>query len=73
MNKKTLMQIGCVITMFVLEMIAAYIDPSSVMFNILMVLSVLMIPAFVIAGRTPKAPESAKGTESTESPLAKAA
>ncbi len=73
MNKKVLMQIGCVFTMFILEMIAAYIDPSSVMFNILMALSVLMIPTFVIAGPTPKVPERTKGTENTESPLAKAA
>ena len=73
MNKKAVMQIGCVLTMFILEMIAAYIAPSTVMFNILMVLSVLMIPAFVIAGRTPNAPEHKKRMESTGSPLAKAA
>lgn len=73
MNKKVLMQIGCIFTMFILEMIAVNFDPSSVMFNILMVLSALMIPAFVIAGRTTKAPERTKDTERTEIPLAKAA
>ena len=73
MNTKVLTQLGCFFTMFILEMIAAYIGPSSVMFNILMVLSALMIPAFVIAGRTTKAPERTKDTERTESPLAKAA
>jgi len=72
MNKKVLMQIGCFLTMFVLEMIAAYVDPASAMFNILLVLSLLMIPVFVIIGRL-KVPEHIESTESTESPLAKAA
>ncbi len=73
MNKKVLMQVGCFLTMFVLEMIAAYVDPASALCNILLVLSLLMIPVFVIIGRTPEVLEHVESTESTESLLAKAA
>ena len=55
MNKKVIMQIGCFLTMFVLEMIAAYVDPSSMIFNVLLVLALLMIPAFVLVKYIPEA------------------
>ena len=59
MNKKVMMQIGCFLTMFVLEMIAAYVDPSSVLFTVLLVLALAMIPAFVLVKYIPQAPEEA--------------
>ena len=68
MNKKVVLQVGCFLVMFVLEMIAAYVNPASVMHNALLI---LMIPAFVLVGRVPKAVKHE--TVVTESPLEKAA
>jgi len=59
MNKKVMMQIGCFLTMFVLEMIAAYVDPSSVLFTVLLVAALAMIPAFVLVKYIPEAQEEA--------------
>lgn len=73
MNKRVLMQIGCLLVMFALEMIAAYVDPASVLFNILLVLALLMIPVFVIAGRVPKVSDKQKRQISSASIRAKAA
>ena len=73
MNKKILMQIGSFLVMFALEMIAAYVDPASVVFNVLMVLALLMIPVFVIAGRIPEVSGNQNRQISSESILAKAA
>lgn len=55
MNKKVVMQVGCFLVMFALEMIAAYVDPASVMHSALLVLALLMIPVFVVVGRKPVA------------------
>lgn len=71
MNKKVVLQVGCFLVMFVLEMIAAYVNPASVMHNALLILALLMIPVFVLAGRAPKAVKH--DTVVTESPLEKAA
>ena len=73
MNKKVLMQIGSFLVMFALEMIAAYVDPASAVFNVLMVLALLMIPVFVIAGRIPEDSDNQNRQISSESILAKAA
>lgn len=75
MNKKVVMQIGCFLVMFVLEMIAAYIDPASVMHNALLILSFAMIPVFVLIGFKPEASKNtaADNVISEETMLPKAA
>ena len=72
MNKKVVLQVGCFLVMFALEMVAAYVNPSSAMHSALLILAILMIPVFVLAGRTPKAVKKVEAVEE-ESPLAKAA
>ena len=74
MNKKVLMQVGCFLTMFILEMIAAYTDPSSVAFSVLLILAVLMVPVFILVGRMPEASAKPIETETkAERSIAKAA
>ena len=74
MNKKVLLQVGCFLVMFVLEMIAAYVDPSSAAFSVLLILAILMIPVFILAGRIPDSPKDpAEDMSETERPLSKAA
>lgn len=51
MNKKVLLQVGCFLIMFALEMIAACFDPASTACSIFLILSLLMIPVFVAVGR----------------------
>ena len=53
MNKKVVLQIGCFIAMFVMEMIAVNFDQPSAMFNLFMILALLMIPAFVLVKYVP--------------------
>ena len=65
MNKNVLTQIGCFLAMFILELIAVNFDPSSVMFNVLLVLAFLMIPVFIFAGRSPKASNSPTDEEAS--------
>lgn len=55
MNKKVVMQVGCFLVMFALELVAAYINPASVMHNVLLILSLALIPVFVLIGRWPEA------------------
>ena len=55
MNKKVVFQVGCFLVMFALEMIAAQFEPSSTAFNAFLILALLMIPAFVLAGHIPEA------------------
>ena len=71
MNKKVVMQVGCFLVMFALEMIAAYVDPASVMHSALLVLALLMIPVFVVVGRKPVAIKD--NVVNVEEPMAKAA
>ena len=70
MNKKVVLQIGCFIVMWALEMIAVQFDPSSAAVAALLVLSLLMIPAFVLVKYIPMASE--KEAE-VETPVSKAA
>lgn len=70
MNKKATMQIGCFLAMFILEMIAAHCDQSSMMFNVLLILTILQIPVFVLLGYAPVLSEV---SVKTDSPLTKAA
>ena len=53
MNKKVVLQIGCFLVMFALEMIAVCFDPSSAAFTALLILALLMIPAFVLVKYIP--------------------
>ena len=71
MNKKVVMQVGCFLVMFALEMIAAYVNPASVMHSVLLVLALLMIPVFVVVGRKPVAIKD--NVVNVEEPMAKAA
>jgi len=74
MNKKVVLQIGCFIVMWALEMIAVRFDPSSAAFTALLILSVLMIPAFVLVKYIPMASETEAEVEAElETPLPKAA
>ncbi|MCR5034131.1 MAG: hypothetical protein K6B42_01760 [Clostridia bacterium] len=75
MNKKVVMQVGCFLAMFVLEMIAAYINPASVMQSVLLILSLALIPMFVLIGRMPEASENVtvNNRTSEEASLPKAA
>ncbi len=72
MNKKVMLQIGCFLAMFALEMIAVRFDPSSVAFTALMILAVLMIPVFVLVKNIPVGSEN-ETVEEEEEPFAKAA
>lgn len=56
MNKKVVLQIGCFLAMFIMEMIAVCFEQSSAMFNVFMILALLMIPAFVLVKYVPKDP-----------------
>ncbi|MBQ9060804.1 MAG: hypothetical protein IJ128_06655 [Firmicutes bacterium] len=58
MNTKVALQIACFLVMFALEMIAAYVDPASPMYTILLVLALLMIPAFVLVKYIPSSIET---------------
>ncbi len=75
MNKKVVMQIGCFLVMFALEMAAAYINPASVMHNALLILALAMIPVFVVIGRMSKVSknDAADSVISEENSLPKAA
>lgn len=70
MNKKVVLQIGCFIVMFALEMVASLFDPSSAASTALMILSVLMIPTLVLINRIPMASEN---DAEAETPVSKAA
>ena len=63
MNKKVVLQIGCFLMMFALEMIAAQFDPSSAAFTAFMILSLLMIPAYILVKYLPQTPKKAAGIE----------
>ena len=56
MNKKVVLQIGCFLVMLALELIAVQFDPSSTAFSVLLILALLMIPAFVLVKYLPKIP-----------------
>ncbi|MBR0457172.1 MAG: hypothetical protein IJJ01_10950 [Firmicutes bacterium] len=75
MNKKVVMQIGCFLVIFALEMVAAYINPASVMHSALLILALVMIPVFVLIGRMPKASKNVAANQeiSEETSLPKAA
>ena len=75
MNKKVVMQIGCVLVIFALEMVAAYINPASVMHSALLIVALALIPVFVLIGRMPKASKNVAADRviSEETSLPKAA
>ena len=75
MNKKVVMQIGCFLVIFALEMVAAYIDAASVAHSALLILALVLVPVFALIGRMPKASKNVAADRviSEETSLPKAA
>ena len=55
MNKKVVMQIGCFLVIFALEMAAAYINPASAAHSALLIMALVLVPVFALIGRMPNA------------------
>lgn len=75
MNKKVVMQIGCFLVIFALEMAAAYINPASAAYSALLIMALVLVPVFALIGRMPNAPQNAATDHavSEETSLPKAA
>ena len=75
MNKKVVMQIGCFLVIFALEMAAVYINPASAAHSALLILALVLVPVFALIGRMPNASQNAAADHavSEETSLPKAA
>ena len=75
MNKKVVMQIGCFLVIFALEMAAAYINPASAAHSALLIMALVLVPVFALIGRMQNASQNAPADHavSEETSLPKAA
>ena len=74
MNKKVVMQIGCFLVIFALEMAAVYINPASAAHSALLIMALVLVPVFALIGRMPNASQNAADhAVSEETSLPKAA
>ena len=75
MNKKVVMQIGCFLVIFALEMAAAYINPASAAHSALLIMALVLVPVYALIGRMPNASQNAPADHavSEETSLPKAA